>query len=150
MRPTSCTRSSCTAPSVWCATTHSSRGSEFRAQRRWAEHFGCGVGRDSAESLQNALLRAWRDSDAATRRRPGDVVHVMIDRDLEETYHGLFMKELMNAAGVPTTFITTGSDLVALRVVEDREFLEQRWPGRSSEAPGWQIRADAYSKYRCR
>ncbi|HEX7035229.1 MAG TPA: bifunctional glutathionylspermidine amidase/synthase [Pseudomonadales bacterium] len=82
-----------------------------KVQGRWAEHFGCSVGRDAAASLQNALARAWRGSDAATRRRAGEVLHVMIDRDLEETYHALFMKEFMNAAGIPVTLLHGMSDV---------------------------------------
>lgn len=76
-----------------------------KVQGRWAEHVGCHVGRDSGAALLNDLVEAWRDSDVALRRAPGDVLHIMIDRDLEETYHGLFMKEALGAAGVPAKLL---------------------------------------------
>ncbi len=76
-----------------------------KVQGRWAEHFGCTVGRDPGAPLTGELVDAWRHSDVADRRRPGEVLHIMIDRDLEETYHALYMKEALDAAGVPSKLL---------------------------------------------
>lgn len=65
-----------------------------KIQGRWAKHFGCKVGRDPGESLHDALVEAWRASDVDS------LLHIMQDRDPEETYHALFMKEALEEAGV--------------------------------------------------
>jgi len=61
---------------------------------RWAEAFGCDAGQDPAEDLFDALVAAWRESGV------DGPIHIMQDRDLEETYHALFMKEAMEKAGL--------------------------------------------------
>jgi glutathionylspermidine amidase/synthetase len=65
-----------------------------KIQGRWAEHYGCEVGRDPGESLHDELVDAWRASDVESP------LHIMQDRDPEETYHALFMKETLEAAGI--------------------------------------------------
>ncbi|MEQ8860288.1 MAG: bifunctional glutathionylspermidine amidase/synthase [Pseudomonadales bacterium] len=82
-----------------------------KVQGRWAAHFGCQVGRDPGAPLLKELADAWRDSDAARRRGPDDVLHIMIDRDLEETYHGLFMQEALQAAGVRSKLLHGMADV---------------------------------------
>ncbi|MPY71030.1 MAG: bifunctional glutathionylspermidine amidase/synthase [Alphaproteobacteria bacterium] len=63
-------------------------------QGRWASHFGCDTGRSAGEGLHEALVEAWRESGV------DDVLHIMQDRDLEETYHALYMKAAIEKAGI--------------------------------------------------
>ena len=65
-----------------------------KVQGRWALHTGCDLGRDAGERLLPELEAAWR------KRGVGGVLHLMIDHDLEETYHALFMKEAIEASGI--------------------------------------------------
>ena len=76
-----------------------------KVQGRWAHQFGCTVGRDPGAPLSAALVAAWRHSDAARRRGPDEVLHILIDRDLEETYHALYMQEALSAAGIPSKLL---------------------------------------------
>ncbi len=70
-----------------------------KVQGKWAEHFGCHVGRDPGANLHSALVKAWQESDV------DDVLHIMQDRDLEETYHALFMQKAMERAGIRSKVI---------------------------------------------
>ena len=70
-----------------------------KIQGKWAEHYGCDDGDDAGEDLQELLVGAWRHSDV------DDVLHIMQDRDPEETYHALFMQEAMEEAGIRTKII---------------------------------------------
>ncbi len=70
-----------------------------KVQGKWARHYGCKVGRDSGAGLHEDLRRAWAE------RRIEGVLHIMQDRDLEETYHALFMQEAMERAGIETKII---------------------------------------------
>jgi glutathionylspermidine amidase/synthetase len=74
-------------------------------QGRWAEHFGCSVGRDPGADLRDHLIAAWRESGV------DDLLHIMQDRDLEETYHALFMKSAMEAAGIRCKIVKGTSSL---------------------------------------
>jgi glutathionylspermidine amidase/synthetase len=65
----------------------------------WAEHFGCTVGEDPGADLLDHLIDAWRESGV------DDVLHIMQDRDLEETYHALYMQSAMEAAGIRTKIV---------------------------------------------
>ncbi|MBK7948573.1 MAG: bifunctional glutathionylspermidine amidase/synthase [Deltaproteobacteria bacterium] len=65
-----------------------------KIQGRWAAHYGCEVGRDPGESLHDELVDAWRASDVDS------TLHIMQDRDPEETYHALFMQEALEEAGI--------------------------------------------------
>jgi glutathionylspermidine amidase/synthetase len=94
-----------------------------KIQGKWAAHFGCDVGRDPGHRLQQALVDAWRDSDV------DDVLHILIDRDLEETFHALFMQEAMEAAGIPSK-ILHGMSGVTWNVdgdVVDADGVKIRW-----------------------
>jgi glutathionylspermidine amidase/synthetase len=94
-----------------------------KVQAKWAQHFGCDVGRDPGQRLQQELVEAWRDSDV------DDVLHILIDRDLEETFHALFMKEAMEAAGIPSKILHGMSEVAwndAGEVV-DGDGLKIRW-----------------------
>ena len=70
-----------------------------KIQGKWARHFGCNVGRDPGHRLHQELRDAWRASEV------NGVIHIMQDRDLEETYHALFMREAMEEAGIKSKII---------------------------------------------
>lgn len=74
-------------------------------QGRWGEHFGCGIGDDAGEDLHERLVEAWRQSGV------DDVLHILQDRDLEETYHALYMKSAAEAAGIPCKVVHGVSSL---------------------------------------
>ncbi len=65
-----------------------------RLQSEWAAHYGCSIGRSPGENLFKRLVEAWK------AREIDDVLHIMQDSDIEETYHALFMKSAMEAAGL--------------------------------------------------
>ncbi|WP_193186975.1 bifunctional glutathionylspermidine amidase/synthase [Nisaea sediminum] len=68
-------------------------------QGRWAEHFGCTDGWCPGEDLLENLKQAWEEAEV------GDILHIMQDRDLEETYHALFIQKSMDAAGIRSKII---------------------------------------------
>jgi glutathionylspermidine amidase/synthetase len=70
-----------------------------KVQGRWAEQVGCTDGEDAGEDLHELLVGAWSHSDV------DGVVHIMQDRDLEETYHALFMQQAMTEAGIESKII---------------------------------------------
>jgi len=70
-----------------------------KVQGRWAQHHGCDDGYDPGAHLHQALREAWR------RSKVDDVLHIMQDRDLEETYHALFMQEALEEAGIASKII---------------------------------------------
>ena len=76
-----------------------------RLQAAWAGHFGCTVGRDPGEHLFNCLVQAWR------ARGIKDIIHIMQDLDVEETYHALYMKEAMEKAGITVKVLKGVADL---------------------------------------
>ncbi len=65
-------------------------------QGKWAEHYGCIDGYDPGRQLAERLTQAWRKAHV------DDVIHIMHDRDSEETYHALYMKKIIESAGLPT------------------------------------------------
>ena len=65
-----------------------------RLQSEWASHYGCTIGRSPGEKIFGCLVRAWK------ARGIKDVLHIMQDVDVEETYHALFMKSAMEEAGL--------------------------------------------------
>ncbi|HSG89258.1 MAG TPA: bifunctional glutathionylspermidine amidase/synthase [Pseudomonadales bacterium] len=65
-----------------------------RVQGRWAEHMDCDDGEDAGATLFDDLVAAWKE-------RPIDgIVHVMLDEELEENYHALYMTGAMQRAGL--------------------------------------------------
>ena len=70
-----------------------------KVQGKWADHYGCTDGIDVGAKLQELLADAWTHSDV------DDVLHIMQDRDLEETYHALFMQDAMAKAGIRSKII---------------------------------------------
>ena len=65
-----------------------------KVQGAWARHFGVRIGTDPGEDLQERLAEAWHDSGV------DQPIHIMIDRELEETYHALFLRSTMEAGGL--------------------------------------------------
>jgi glutathionylspermidine amidase/synthetase len=70
-----------------------------KVQGKWAAHFGCDDGDDPGDLLYGRIRDAWRHSDV------DGMLHIMQDRDLEETYHALFMRAAMREAGLETKII---------------------------------------------
>lgn len=71
-----------------------------RVQCAWAAHYGVSEGRCSGHQLMPDLIEAWRTAGVE------GVLHIMQDANAEETYHAQFMKEAIDAAGVPCKIIT--------------------------------------------
>lgn len=94
-----------------------------KIQGKWAQHFGCRTGRDIGAPLYGALAQAWQETDI------DGVVHIMQDRDAEETYHALFMQETMAQAGIESKIIHGVSGLAwdAAGNVLDPDGLRIRW-----------------------
>ncbi len=76
-----------------------------KVQDLWAQHYGCRDGRSAGVRLHRELVDAWKESAA------GSFLHIMQDRDLEETYHAQYMKSAIEAAGIPCTIIKGVSSL---------------------------------------
>ncbi len=79
------------------ASTHMECG---KVQGKWAKYYGCDDdGVDAGAKLHERLRAAWKESDV------DGILHIMQDRDLEESYHALFMQEALEAAGIATKII---------------------------------------------
>jgi glutathionylspermidine amidase/synthetase len=76
-----------------------------KIQGKWARHFGCEVGKDSGANLFEELVEGWQEAEV------GDVLHIMYDKDLEETYHALYMQGAITQAGIPNKLIKGFSQL---------------------------------------
>lgn len=76
-----------------------------RLQGDWARHVGCDDGDDAGAMLAGFLKDAWLHSGIDS------TLHIMRDRDLEESYHALYMQEAMTAAGVRSKIIQGVSGL---------------------------------------
>jgi glutathionylspermidine amidase/synthetase len=74
-------------------------------QGKWARHFGCTEGRDPGDHLSADLTHAWAHAGV------DGVLHIMQDRDLEETYHALYMKAAAERAGLDCKIIKGLSSL---------------------------------------
>lgn len=70
-----------------------------KVQGRWAGHFDCDDGDDAGAPLHAALVEAWRKTGV------DGLLHIMLDRDDEETYHALFMRDAIERAGIRTTVL---------------------------------------------
>ncbi len=70
-----------------------------KIQGKWAEHFHCNEGDDPGETLQEQLTEAWRHSGV------DGLLHIMIDHDEEELFHGLYMQEAIRDAGIRSKLI---------------------------------------------
>lgn len=94
-----------------------------KVQGRWAEHYGCDEGSDPGEFLFQSLVKAWKNSDV------DDVLHIMQDRDKEETYHALFMKSALENAGIECKIIRglSGLSWDDNGDILDREGLQIKW-----------------------
>lgn len=111
-----------------------------KIQGKWSQNFECGIGVDSGGLLFHDLINAWKRSDI------DGVLHIMQDKDLEETYHALFMKEALEAAGIRCKIITgvgslswsSGGDIVD----SDGEAIKWVWKTWAWETALDQIRAE--------
>ena len=94
-----------------------------KIQGKWAQHYGCRTGRDIGAPLYGQLAQAWRETDI------DGVVHIMQDRDAEETYHALFMRETMAEAGIESKIIhgVAGLEWDAHGNILDADGLRIRW-----------------------
>ena len=70
-----------------------------KVQGKWADFAGCTDGTDAGANLHELLVGAWRHSDVDA------MLHILQDRDPEESYHALFMQEAMTEAGVESKII---------------------------------------------
>jgi glutathionylspermidine amidase/synthetase len=94
-----------------------------KVQGKWADYYGCDEGSDPGEILHATLRDTWRRSDV------DDVLHIMQDNDLEETYHVLFMQEAMEEAGIQSKILhgMAGLGWDAAGNVVDADGLPIRW-----------------------
>jgi glutathionylspermidine amidase/synthetase len=94
-----------------------------KVQDKWSEHFDVTDGRSAGNKLHAELVEAWKSSSVK------GVLHILQDKDLEETYHALFMKEAIEQAGIPTKIL---KDFSTLRwndagQIMDADGVEVRW-----------------------
>lgn len=94
-----------------------------KVQGKWAEYVGCDEGFDSGQSLFQALVHAWEQSEA------DDTLHIMKDQDGEESYHALFMKSALEQAGIPCKVISgvKGLSWAANGNILDPDGVEIKW-----------------------
>jgi len=94
-----------------------------KVQGKWARHFGCDVGWDPGAELHARLRDAWKESDV------NGVLHIMHDRDLEETYLALFMQEAIEQAGIQAKIISgvTGLSWDDAGNIRDADGVQIRW-----------------------
>jgi glutathionylspermidine amidase/synthetase len=64
-----------------------------KVQGKWFKHHGVKGGSDAGSELFKQLVKAWKSCEIDS------VIHVLQDDDPEETYHALFMKDAIEAAG---------------------------------------------------
>lgn len=94
-----------------------------KVQGRWAEHYECDEGSDPGEFLFQSLVKAWKNSDV------DDVLHIMQDKDKEESYHALFMKSALENAGIECRIIRglSGLSWDENGNILDQEGLQIKW-----------------------
>ncbi|MDH4107317.1 MAG: bifunctional glutathionylspermidine amidase/synthase [Gammaproteobacteria bacterium] len=94
-----------------------------KVQGKWAEHYGCHDGDDAGRQLSEKLLAAWRHGEV------DGLLHIMQDRDLEETYHALYMRDIIEKAGIRTKIIRgiSGLSWGPDGSILDREGVPIRW-----------------------
>ena len=76
-----------------------------KVQSLWAVNAHCHVGRCPGDKLYPLLVKAWREVEV------GGLLHIMQDRDNEETYHALFMQRAIAEAGLTSKIIKGISSL---------------------------------------
>lgn len=92
-------------------------------QSRWADHLHCAVGRSAGEHLFESLVHAWERVELTP------LLHIMQDRNEEETYHALYMKLAMERAGLACKILQGVEDLAwdHQGYVIDAEGVEVKW-----------------------
>lgn len=76
-----------------------------KVQGLWAAQAGCDVGRCPGDPLFPALVEAWREAEV------NGLIHIMQDRDGEESYHALYMQRAIEEAGLKSKVIKGLSNL---------------------------------------
>jgi len=76
-----------------------------KIQGKWLKHFEIKGGTNAGSKLFVLLVNAWKQCEIDS------IVHVLQDDDPEETYHALFMKSAIEAAGYECELITGLSTL---------------------------------------
>lgn len=71
-----------------------------KIQQLWADAFGCDEGCSGGEEMFPNLVKAWKDTGVGH-----DLLHIMRDQDLEETYHAYYMQSALKAAGIESKII---------------------------------------------
>jgi glutathionylspermidine amidase/synthetase len=71
-----------------------------KIQGLWGKAVHCTDGVCSGEKLGALLVEAWKNSEIED-----DLLHIMLDHNLEETYHALWMRSLIEKAGIKTKVI---------------------------------------------
>ena len=96
-----------------------------KIQEIWADHFECDDGDSSSPDLHGELVDAWKASGVT------GLLHIMQDRDLEETYHALYMKSAIERAGIRCKIVKgmrgLGWDEEGHAVDADGERIETVW-----------------------
>lgn len=94
-----------------------------KIQKKWAKHFGCTEGQCAGEKLHSKLVEAWKDSDVK------GILHIMLDDDLEESYHAEFMKSAIKEASIECKIIKgiKGLQWGKNRTVLDQDGIPIRW-----------------------
>ncbi len=70
-----------------------------KVQGKWARHRGSEIGENPGARLLGRLVDAWRHSAV------DGILHILVDDNLEEIYHALFMKEALEAADIECRII---------------------------------------------
>ncbi len=86
-----------------------------KVQGKWFKHFEVKGGVDAGEKLFKRLVKAWQQCEL------NGLVHVLQDDDPEETYHALFMKSAIEAAGYDCEVV---KGLSSLTIGENGEVLD--------------------------
>tara|TARA_R110002153_G_scaffold32537_4_gene98451 strand:- start:2049 stop:3908 length:1860 start_codon:yes stop_codon:yes gene_type:complete len=81
-----------------------------KVQGKWFKHHGVKGGSDAGSGLFKQLVKAWKSCEIDS------VIHVLQDDDPEETYHALFMKDAIEAAGYECVLV---KGLASLRSTEN-------------------------------
>lgn len=94
-----------------------------KVQGKWLKHHNVKGGTDAGKALFNHLVKAWK------ARAIDSIIHILQDDDPEETYHALFMKNAIEAAG-HTCKVLVGIDSLSrneTNEIEDAQGIKVQW-----------------------
>ena len=86
-----------------------------KIQGKWLNQINAKGGVDAGESIFKNLVDTWK------RLKIDSIIHILQDDDPEETYHALFMKNAIEAAGYECLIV---SDLAQLHIAENGAILD--------------------------